>query len=74
MLAFFELDSVHWLIGGLLVTGCVVTVVVVIVRRAGRASEDLALRKMCPHCSELVQEKARKCDYCGRLLDKSRGR
>jgi hypothetical protein len=26
MLAFMELDSVHWLLGGLLVTGCVVTV------------------------------------------------
>ena len=72
MFAFSELDSVHWLICGLLVKGCVVTVVIVLVRRAGRGVEDLALRKMCPNCGELIQEKASKCEYCGGLIDKAR--
>ena len=70
MFAFIELDSVHWLIGGLLVTCCVVTVVIVLVLRAGRGIEDPALRKMCPFCGELIQEQASKCEYCGGLLDK----
>ena len=34
MFAFMELDSVYWLICGLLVTGCVVSVVIVLVLRA----------------------------------------
>jgi hypothetical protein len=73
MSAFFELDFVHCLIAGLLVTCCVVTVVVVLVLRTGRSIEDPAMRKMCPNCSELVQEQASKCDYCGGLIDKLRG-
>jgi hypothetical protein len=68
MFAFIELDSVHWLIGGLLVTGCVVTVVIVLVRRGGRSIEDPAWRKMCPFCGELNQKDASKCDYCGGLI------
>jgi rRNA maturation endonuclease Nob1 len=71
MFAFVELDSVHWLLG-LLVTCCVVTFVVVLVRRAGRSIEDPALRKMCPLCGQLIPKQAGKCEYCGGSIDKSR--
>ena len=71
MFAFSGLDAVYWLIG-LLVTGGVVTVVIVLVRRAGRSIEDPAQRKMCPHCGELVQEQATKCKHCGEFLDNAR--
>ena len=73
MFAFMELDSVHWLICGLLVLGCVVTVVIVLVRRRGRSIEDPGVqRKMCPFCGELIQEDASKCEYCRGLIDKPR--
>ena len=30
------------------------------------------LRKMCPHCGELVQEQTTKCKHCGEFLDNAR--